>query len=63
MRLRIYIVNLAFALLYALTYWWCYVAFLNAQLESFGYELYRHDRSFLIVSVIAAVAPIICSSS
>jgi hypothetical protein len=60
MRLRSYVVNVGFALAYALIFWWCYVAFLNGQLESFGYDLYRHDTGFIAMSVLVAIAPILC---
>lgn len=52
--------NVALALLFAFAYLVCYVFFLNYWFDYAGFAVYHREISFLVLSTVLAVLPVVC---
>ena len=60
MRVSTYVTNVCLALLYAGVYTISYIYFLNYHFDYMGFELYPRSNSFLALSVLICIVPILC---
>ncbi|MEO5869828.1 MAG: hypothetical protein ABIT91_08230 [Gemmatimonadaceae bacterium] len=57
MKIRFYVLQFCVALLYVLTFSYCYVAYLNVYWDYMGYDLFARTPAFLVTSVLIATLP------